>query len=166
MPPNDASPSPLPPPRPVCGGPFDGEILAPHHARHWVLRVPGATRESIVYGDDALGSTLYQIQWADPSRFVLTVVRGVYHRPRDLRQPVRYLDLFIGAGSYGQRRYLDLADFLMLHAALTLSNDWLTRRHSRLPALRVLESWRQSPDVIRRATEYLNWLLLDELSDD
>ena len=163
--PNDASSGSSPPPRSVCGGPFCGEILPEHHQRHWVVRLPGAQRESLLSGDNALGETLYRTQWEEPSRFVLTLVRGVYYRPRDARRSRVYLDLFVGTGSYAQRRYFDLADFMMLHWGLTRANDWLTRRPSAESATRVMLSWRQAPDVVRRVQEYPDWLIIDELDD-
>ncbi len=153
--------SPYSRPEPVVGGPCDGSILPAHHQRYWVLHTPGSGRELIVGGDLSVGGTLYSLLWDDPSLNILTVVRGVYYRPRNPRHPRHYLDLHVGPGTPAQHRYARLCYFLCMHHMLVHAADWHTRRPDWLGATRVAYEWRRHPEILVLTMAYLDYHLLE-----
>ncbi len=161
MPADDSTPIIHPQPIPVVGGPCDGDILAAHHERYWVLSTPDSGRELIVDGDLSVGGTLYSLLRDDPALNVLSVVRGCYYRPRWPRTGRRYIDLHLGAGTEAQHRYARLAYFLCMHHMLVHAADWHTRRPAWELAMRVSHDWRSHPQVALLTAAYLEYYLLD-----
>lgn len=153
---------------PSWGGPFDGGFVSWPTSRHWVLHLPGDSREVLI-GDDATCATaVYAAMLAYAHFPIRHVICGVYLQVPGTDRPARYLDLAeraMAQPSTAQQKYLLLAWFLARHTMLIHCNDWQTSRHSVSGAVDILALFGRDEGIRARAEEYRDFLIIDEATE-